>query len=215
MQAHCPSNRPAHLARRFQRCQARACAAARGMVAAALVGGASLRADARDGPVPSGDAWKPDSVFVQWSASPRSDALGVGLNWSLAWTRQWKAGTAGAYVETFVSRWRADAPQGRTGNALVTQIGIAPVLRWQPAGTTSSWFCEVSLGVNLISPLYQSANKRFSTRFNFGEHAAVGRTFGATGRHGVALRVQHFSNAGIRHPNPGENFVQLRYANRL
>jgi hypothetical protein len=26
----------------------------------------------------------------------------------------------------------------------------------------------------------------------------------------VALRVEHFSNAGISHPNPGENFLQLR-----
>ncbi len=24
------------------------------------------------------------------------------------------------------------------------------------------------------------------------------------------LRLQHFSNAGIEHPNPGENSVQLR-----
>ena len=31
-------------------------------------------------------------------------------------------------------------------------------------------------------------------------------------RHELALRLQHFSNAGIKHPNPGENFVQLRYA---
>ena len=28
----------------------------------------------------------------------------------------------------------------------------------------------------------------------------------------IALRVQHFSNAGIKHPNPGEYFVQLRYS---
>lgn len=31
----------------------------------------------------------------------------------------------------------------------------------------------------------------------------------------AALRLQHFSNASIRHPNPGENFVQLRYARRF
>jgi lipid A 3-O-deacylase len=209
------SDRPVQLGLQARRCQGAARAAARGMLAAALVGGASLPAGAREEPAPSDDAWRPDSVFVQWSASPRSDALGVGLSWNLAWTRQWKAGTAGAYIETLFSRWRADAPQGQTDNALVTQVGMAPVLRWQPAGAASVWFCEASLGVNLISPVYQSANKRFSTRFNFGEHIAVGRAIGATGRHEVALRVQHFSNAGIRHPNPGENFVQLRYTNRL
>jgi lipid A 3-O-deacylase len=31
----------------------------------------------------------------------------------------------------------------------------------------------------------------------------------------LSLRLQHVSNAGIKEPNPGENFVQLRYARRL
>jgi hypothetical protein len=31
----------------------------------------------------------------------------------------------------------------------------------------------------------------------------------------LVLRVEHFSNAGIKHPNPGENYVQLRYTHRL
>jgi hypothetical protein len=28
----------------------------------------------------------------------------------------------------------------------------------------------------------------------------------------VGLRLSHVSNAGIKEPNPGENFLQLRYA---
>ena len=30
--------------------------------------------------------------------------------------------------------------------------------------------------------------------------------------HNLAVRLQHFSNAGISHPNPGEKFLQLRYS---
>jgi lipid A 3-O-deacylase len=41
---------------------------------------------------------------------------------------------------------------------------------------------------------------------------AIGRRFGASKEHEVMLRLQHFSNAGIKHPNPGEDFLQLRYA---
>jgi hypothetical protein len=26
------------------------------------------------------------------------------------------------------------------------------------------------------------------------------------------LRIQHSSNASLKHPNPGQNFLQLRYA---
>jgi hypothetical protein len=34
-------------------------------------------------------------------------------------------------------------------------------------------------------------------------------------QHEVALRVRHFYNAGIKLPNPGENFRQLRYTYTL
>ncbi len=30
-------------------------------------------------------------------------------------------------------------------------------------------------------------------------------------RHALVLRIQHVSNAGIKRPTPGENFLQLRY----
>ncbi len=48
-----------------------------------------------------------------------------------------------------------------------------------------------------------------------GDHLAAGWQFGPRRDHELTLRIQHFSNAGIRHPNPGENFVQLRYARRF
>jgi lipid A 3-O-deacylase len=31
-------------------------------------------------------------------------------------------------------------------------------------------------------------------------------------QHELQLRLEHVSNAGIKEPNPGANFVQLRYA---
>ncbi|RYG65377.1 acyloxyacyl hydrolase, partial [bacterium] len=35
---------------------------------------------------------------------------------------------------------------------------------------------------------------------------------GYEGNSEIALRIEHFSNASIQKPNPGQNFVQLRYA---
>lgn len=89
------------------------------------------------------------------------------------------------------------------------QLGITPVLRYSRSGRL---FFEVGIGANVLAPVYRSNDKRFSTTFNFGDHVALGYRFGARQRHEVALRWQHFSNAGIREPNPGEDFVQLRYA---
>ena len=71
----------------------------------------------------------------------------------------------------------------------------------------------MGVGANYIVPIFDSGEKRFSTKFNFGDHVAIGRSFGQHSE--VSLRVEHFSNAGIEHPNPGENFGQLRYAHRF
>jgi lipid A 3-O-deacylase len=81
-----------------------------------------------------------------------------------------------------------------------------------------TWGAPLGTGTgaaNYIVPLFQTNHKRFSTEFNFGNHFAIGRQFGERSQHELALRVEHFSNAAIEHPNPGENFVQLRYAYRL
>nr|WP_311732042.1 acyloxyacyl hydrolase [Variovorax paradoxus] len=53
------------------------------------------------------------------------------------------------------------------------------------------------------------------TRFQFTEQLGIGRNFGAQGEHELSLRLRHFSNAGIRKPNPGENFVRVRYLYRF
>ena len=92
----------------------------------------------------------------------------------------------------------------------MTQLGVTPVLRLYPKALGRGLFAEVGIGVNLLAPVYRSDDKRFSTVFNFGDHLAVGKRFAGGGE--LSLRIQHFSNAGIRRPNPGENFVQVRYA---
>jgi lipid A 3-O-deacylase len=79
----------------------------------------------------------------------------------------------------------------------------------------SPWFAEAGVDLSITSSLYETAGKRFSTRFNFGNHLGAGRNFGARREHEVVPRVEHFSNAGIKHPNPGENFFQVRYAYRF
>jgi len=62
---------------------------------------------------------------------------------------------------------------------------------------------------------FHSGVKRFGSKFNFGDHAAIGLQLGKSRQHEVALRIEHFSNAGIEHPNPGENFLQLRYSHKF
>ena len=77
------------------------------------------------------------------------------------------------------------------------------------------WFVEAGLGGYVSSKLYESRDKRFSTAFNFGTHIGVGYLFGEQLKNEISLRLEHHSNAGIKHPNPGDNFLQLRYARRF
>jgi lipid A 3-O-deacylase len=136
------------------------------------------------------------------------------LTWD--WEPSWALapGLLSPYLEASISDWRYERRDGR-GTAHLMQLALTPVLRWRFDGGASPWFAEAGVGLSVTSSLYETAGKRFSTRFNFGNHLGAGRNFGARREHEVVLRVEHFSNAGIKHPNPGENFFQVRYAYRF
>jgi hypothetical protein len=156
-------------------------------------------------------AWVPDAVFAQVGAAEKAtSAYTVGATWNWNWNRRYRFGLVTGYTEATLGRWQTDDPG--EGSNWFTQVGITPVLRLFPPLGDERWFAEVGIGANYIAPNYRTEGKRFSTEFNFGDHAAFGRILGDHRQASVALRIQHFSNGGIDAPNPGENFAQLRYA---
>jgi lipid A 3-O-deacylase len=156
----------------------------------------------------------PSSVFAQVGIGDQhTQAYLAGASWDWAWRRQLGPGSVGGYFEGAFGRWTTH-DDGIRSTAWPTQISVTPVLRFYPIGSLSHWFAELGVGANYIVPVFDSGRKRFSTEFNFGDHIAIGRQFGRQNRQELSLRVEHFSNAGIEHPNPGENFVQVRYAYR-
>jgi hypothetical protein len=114
------------------------------------------------------------------------------------------------YVEASLGRWRTE-DKGVQHTASITQLGLTPVWRYRSDSGDSPWFVDAGIGVNVLSPLFRDGDRQFSTTFNFGEHLALGRSFNPDRRDELSLRLQHFSNGGIRRPNPGINFIQLRY----
>jgi hypothetical protein len=151
----------------------------------------------------------PDWFLVQLGRASDTTAASVGVGWDWRWQKRWgERGIVSGYHEVSIGHWRADTGGSR---AVVTQLGVTPTLRYWPDGQPRRWFIEAGVGANVLAPIYRTRDKRFSTAFNFGDHIGVGyRTAGAGGE--WSLRLQHFSNAGINHPNPGENFVQLRWS---
>lgn len=175
-----------------------------GVLALAASGVAHSQPTAWPGGAPRRTAW-----FVQTSHAPDTRALTVGAAREWRWAMALGSGLLTGQTEAALGHWRTDL---RGLSRSVSQIGVTPSLRYYFSGQRAGWFLEGGIGLNYLTPNYRRDDKRFSTRWNFGDHLMLGRRFGSAAEHEVALRVQHYSNAGLEHPNPGENFMQMRYA---
>jgi opacity protein-like surface antigen len=85
---------------------------------------------------------------------------------------------------------------------------LTPVFRLQPNALAGP-YVEAGIGFHLLSHSSIGDN-RLSTAFQFGSHVGVGYRFGAKHSFEVGYRFQHISNAGIKDPNAGMNFHQVR-----
>jgi hypothetical protein len=150
----------------------------------------------------------PDAMLVQWGGSDHVEEVTVGVSWNTRWAPLGERSSV--YVETSLSRWMTRGAEGLNQGTL-WQVGLIPVLRYRAGGSDTGWFGELGVGATVTSRLYRSSDTRFATAFNFGDHVAVGRSFCENARCELAVRFEHFSNGGIKEPNPGKNFVQLRF----
>ena len=146
--------------------------------------------------------------FVQGGVAEDAQSLTVGMSRDWRWQKQYRYGHISGQWQGEVARWHSDSQNS-------TQVGVTPAVRWRPNGWDNGWFVEGGIGLNVIFPKYDTRKKEFSTTFNFGDHIAIGKRFGADQQHEWSLRFQHFSNGRIKKPNPGENFLQFRYTHRF
>ena len=162
--------------------------------------------------LPSISSAAPDSAFAQAGQWRHVRSLTVGATWDWKWQHESRSLLLTAYTEVALARWQTHGTEDDRG---YTRFGVTPVLRVYPKALGGDWFGELGIGANVIAPLFSNGGDRFSTTFNFGDHVAIGRRFGERGEHELAVRFEHFSNAGLKRPNPGQNFMQLRYAYRF
>ena len=96
------------------------------------------------------------------------------------------------------------APAGQSNRDLA-QVGITPFARWWFASNTGA---ELGVGANVFSGT-RLGDKDLSTAFQFG--SSVGLFHRLEGSSWLlGLRLTHYSNAGIKEPNSGQNYLQLR-----
>ena len=156
----------------------------------------------------------PSVVFIQAGTGGDTNMATMGLAWD--WNKRWSiaGGQLDGYWESSFSAWSYPSMDGRR-TAWLGQLGVVPTFRFRPDRGQSPWFGEIGIGASCMTTVYETQRKQFSTSFNFADHVGIGRSFGEDRRHEVSLRIEHFSNAGIKRPNPGENFAELRYSFRL
>jgi hypothetical protein len=158
-------------------------------------------------------AWRPDAIFSQAGAGKATDAWSIGTQWH--WRRAWawrEALVLHGRWEFAIGRWHTEL--GGRDQAWVTQLSAVPALRLSRP-SERGWYAELGSGPSLLMPLFRGRDREFSTEFNFRSHLAVGYVLGERGEHDFGVRVEHFSNAGIRDPNPGMDFAALRYTYRF
>lgn len=151
----------------------------------------------------------PHAVSAQVSAGTMDVHMaGVGVIWDWDWERLRRAEVT-AHTELLLNGWRAPAMGG--GHQTIWQVALVPTLRMQLARGRSPWFLEVGVGPSYMNKLLNTPDRQFSTRWNFYDLLGGGYQFGEHREHELGLRWVHVSNAGIKKPNPGEDFLQLRY----
>jgi lipid A 3-O-deacylase len=162
---------------------------------------------------------RPDGVsFEAGPGRTNTNMAGVGLVWDWDFERMRRKSELTAHTEVLVNHWRADAPASSTGGGRqgLTQLVLLPSLRMRLDRGRSPWYLELGIGASFLSKRFETPDKLFSTRWNFYDVLGVGYSFGGPdGKHELGLRWTHTSNAGIRKPNPGQDFLQLRYVQRF
>lgn len=154
-----------------------------------------------------------NNIYMQYGnteSRSNTEAYTLGVTTPWEWSRSFMGMKVTGYWDLYSTRMGAKNPV--EGDYKTWLVGVTPTLRVRMDEGRSPWFVESGIGVSYSDVLYRNQAKEFSSRFNFADHMGIGVSFGQQRSHEVVVRLQHYSNGGIKKPNPGENYIQLRYA---
>lgn len=164
-------------------------------------------------PVVHADPSVSNGIYVQYGRSgsdSKTNAYTLGVTKPMNFSSSLWGTQATGYWDLYGTYHIADNPTGDDFKTWL--VDLTPTFRLRFDEGRSNWFVDGGVGVSYTDVLYRSNAKEFSTRFNFGTHVALGYSFGTNRDQEISVRFQHYSNASIKKPNPGENYVQIRYA---
>lgn len=155
-----------------------------------------------------------DSGSFEFGSGNFTQMIRIGAQWD--WQQKWferEDSFLGGYWDLTAAGWHGTRYRNIPGNIQnIVDLGITPVFRFQRHGGIGPYF-EAAIGAHLLSGQYDNNGRNLSTRFQFGDSLGIGYQF--LGGWDAGLKIQHFSNGGIKEPNFGINFVVLRVGKRL
>lgn len=132
----------------------------------------------------------------------------VGLSWETppwwGWAGGARQGRWTAVTEWGAARWAAHSDLLPSS---VWQVSVTPLVRYWTASQPGLFF-EAGIGASVFRHTH-FADDAISTAFQFGDHLGMG--YQTATQHRISLRLSHYSNAGIKSPNPGLTVLQLSY----
>ncbi len=152
-----------------------------------------------------------DGVSFEFASAAKIKMVRVGVqsHWERRWIQR-NGRHLGAYWDLQLAQWRGSAHQNIPGrHQHITDIGLTPVFRWQ-ADERKGWYLEGGIGLHMLTKKYDNDQDYLSTKFQFGDHLGGGYVLG--NGWDLGLKIQHFSNGGIKTPNSGVDVVVFKVA---
>ena len=126
--------------------------------------------------------------------------LGAQWNWDSSWWQS-SVGRLTGYWDAGYTYWEGDETSGNHS------LSFSPVFVYEFAGESVQPYIEAGIGVAAFTSTELEDNDLGSS-FQFEDRIGAGLRF--SGQE-IGIRALHYSNAGIKQPNPGVNFLQVRY----
>ncbi|MEO8170928.1 MAG: acyloxyacyl hydrolase [Oxalobacteraceae bacterium] len=149
-----------------------------------------------------------DSASFEAASGNKTQMVRIGAQWDWA-NKWWQSNNThiGGYWDLTLAQWRGTQYRNRPDTTQdITVIGITPVFRFLHDSKTGS-YAEAGIGAHLLSNVYDNNGRKLSTAAQFGTHIGIGYIF--ANNLDLGLKIQHFSNGGIKQPNNGVNFAAL------
>lgn len=165
----------------------------------------------------SGNAMAMNGLSIIAGAGEESTAR-YGISLKRDWEKKWfaeKDWYLSGYWEGGVGNWKGD--EGSTGNDSITTVSLTPVFRLQPQRPGENGilpYIDFAVGIYILSDT-TIGDRNLSTSFQFGSQIGVGFRFGKKQEFEIGYLFEHLSNASIKKPNPGINFLLLRLGYRF